>query len=42
MRNAKYNKKEKEKKNMALTDENMVMPVSPMYNNGGGFGRICP
>ena len=23
---------------MALTDENMVMPVSPMYNNGGGFG----
>ena len=23
---------------MALTDENMVMPVSPMYGNGGGFG----
>ena len=25
---------------MALTDENMVMPVTPMYgNNGGGFGN---
>lgn len=26
---------------MALTDENMVMPVSPMYGNGnnGGFGN---
>ena len=24
---------------MALTDEsNMVMPVAPMYSNGGGFG----
>jgi hypothetical protein len=23
---------------MALTDENMVMPVSPMYGGGGGFG----
>ena len=23
---------------MALTDENMVMPVAPMYGNGGGFG----
>lgn len=23
---------------MALTDENMVMPVSPMY--GGGFGGM--
>ena len=23
---------------MALTDEGMVMPVSPMYGNGGGFG----
>lgn len=23
---------------MALTDESMVMPVSPMYGNGGGFG----
>lgn len=24
---------------MALTDDNnMVMPVSPMYGNGGGFG----
>lgn len=26
---------------MALTDENMVMPVSPMYGgNGGGFGGL--
>lgn len=26
---------------MALTDDNMVMPVSPMYgNNGGGFGNF--
>ena len=24
---------------MALTDEGMVMPVSPMYGNGGGFDR---
>ena len=24
---------------MALTDENMVMPVAPMYGNGGGFGN---
>lgn len=24
---------------MALTDESMVMPVSPMYGNGGGFGN---
>lgn len=23
---------------MALTDDSMVMPVSPMYGNGGGFG----
>lgn len=23
---------------MALTDDNMVMPVTPMYGNGGGFG----
>ena len=23
---------------MALDNENMVMPVSPMYGNGGGFG----
>lgn len=23
---------------MALTDENIVMPVSPMYGNGNGFG----
>lgn len=23
-----------------MTDENMVMPVSPMYNNGGGFGGL--
>ena len=23
---------------MALTDENMVMPVAPMYGNGGGYG----
>lgn len=23
---------------MALTDNDMVMPVSPMYGNGGGFG----
>ena len=23
---------------MALTDENMVMPVAPAYGNGGGFG----
>lgn len=25
---------------MALTDENMVMPVSPMYGGGGGFGNM--
>ena len=25
---------------MALTDESMVMPVSPMYGNGGGFGNF--
>lgn len=24
---------------MALTDNDMVMPVSPMYGNGGGFGN---
>lgn len=24
---------------MALTDENMVMPVTPMYGNNGGFGN---
>lgn len=24
---------------MALTDENMVMPVSPMYGGGNGFGN---
>ena len=24
---------------MALTDDSMVMPVSPMYGNGGGFGN---
>ena len=24
---------------MALTDENMVMPVSPMYGGNGGFGN---
>lgn len=24
---------------MALTDDNMVMPVTPMYGNGGGFGN---
>lgn len=23
-----------------MTEENMVMPVSPMYNNGGGFGGM--
>ena len=23
---------------MALTDDNMVMPVTPLYGNGGGFG----
>ncbi len=23
---------------MALTDDNMVMPVTPMYGNGGGYG----
>ena len=23
---------------MALNDESMVMPVSPMYGGGGGFG----
>lgn len=23
---------------MALTDENMVMPVAPMYGGNGGFG----
>ena len=23
---------------MALTDDNMVMPVTPAYGNGGGFG----
>lgn len=23
---------------MALTDDSMVMPVTPMYGNGGGFG----
>ena len=23
---------------MALTDDNMVMPVAPMYGNGGGYG----
>lgn len=25
---------------MALTDENMVMPVTPAYGNGGGFGGM--
>lgn len=25
---------------MALTDENMVMPVTPMYGQGGGFGGL--
>ena len=24
---------------MALTDDNMVMPVTPAYGNGGGFGN---
>jgi hypothetical protein len=24
---------------MALTDENMVMPVTPMQGNNGGFGN---
>lgn len=25
---------------MALTDDNMVMPVTPMYGNGGGYGGM--
>ena len=31
----------RKEKNMALTDDNMVMPVTPMYGNGGNGGFGC-